>query len=85
VDSYKVPAAAQGVYVGGTYPATLVRAAQGTPAFRPTQLAFTTPQPRKSLEEYKSTRTHKESDGSESTRPSPSPKRAFTFEDPMRS
>ena len=35
--------AAQGVYVGGTYPATLTRAAQGTPSYRPPQFAFTTP------------------------------------------
>ena len=37
------PAAAQGVYVGGTYPATLTRAGQGTPKYRPPQFAFTTP------------------------------------------
>ena len=35
--------AAQGVYVGGTYPATLTRVAQGTPSYRPPQFAFTTP------------------------------------------
>jgi hypothetical protein len=35
--------AAQGVYVGGTYPATLARAVQGTPSYRPPQFAFTTP------------------------------------------
>jgi len=35
--------AAQGVYVGGTYPATLTRTAQGTPSYRPPQFAFTTP------------------------------------------
>ena len=35
--------AAQGVYVRGTYPATLTRAAQGTPSYRPPQFAFTTP------------------------------------------
>ena len=35
--------AAQGVYVGGTYPATLSRAAQGTSSYRPPQFAFTTP------------------------------------------
>jgi hypothetical protein len=40
------PAAAQGVYVGGTYPATLARAAQSTPTYRPSQFVFTTPQPR---------------------------------------
>jgi hypothetical protein len=31
----QAPAAAQGVYVGGTYPVTLTRAAQGTPSYRP--------------------------------------------------
>ncbi len=35
--------AAQGVYVGGTYPATLARAAPGTTSYRPPQFAFTTP------------------------------------------
>jgi hypothetical protein len=34
------PAAAQGVYVGGTYPATLTRAAQGTPSYRPTTICI---------------------------------------------
>jgi hypothetical protein len=34
------PAAAQGVYVGGTYPATLTRAAQGTPSYRPPQFCI---------------------------------------------
>jgi len=34
----QTPAAAQGVYVGGTYPATLTRAAQGKPSYRPPQL-----------------------------------------------
>ena len=38
----QTPVAAQGVYVGGTYPATLTRAAQGTLSYRPTQFAFTT-------------------------------------------
>jgi hypothetical protein len=42
----QTPSAAQGVYVGGTYPETLTRAAQGTPPYRPPQSAFTTPQPR---------------------------------------
>jgi hypothetical protein len=42
------PAAAQGVYVGGTYPATLTRAAQGTPTYKPPQFAFTTPSVRPS-------------------------------------
>jgi hypothetical protein len=78
------PSAAQEVYVGGTYPATLTRAAQGTPPYRPPQFAFTTPQPRQSQEEYKSTKSHEDSDESTSTRPAPSPKRAFTFEAPMR-
>ena len=32
--------AAQGVYVGGTYPATLTRAAQGTPSYRPTTICI---------------------------------------------
>jgi hypothetical protein len=45
------PSAVQGVYVGGTYPATLTRAAQGTPPYRPPQFVFTTPQPRQSQEE----------------------------------
>jgi hypothetical protein len=70
--------APQGVYVGGTYPATLTIAAQGTPHYRPPQFAFTTPQPRQSQEEYKSTKSHEDSDKSASTRPAPSPKRAFT-------
>ncbi len=39
----QTPVAAQGVYVGGTYPATLTRAAQGTSSYRPPQFAFTTP------------------------------------------
>jgi hypothetical protein len=78
------PSAAQEVYVGGTYPATLTRAAQGTPPYRPPQFAFTTPHPRQSQEEYKSTKSHEDSDESTSTRPAPSPKRAFTFEAPMR-
>jgi hypothetical protein len=80
----QTPAAAQGVYVGGTYPATLTRAAQGTPSYRPPQFAFTTPQPRQSQEEYKSTKSHEDSDGSESTKPAPTPRRTFTFEAPMR-
>ncbi len=42
--------AAQGVYVGGTYPATLARAAQGTSSYRPPQFAFTTP-PTRTLHE----------------------------------
>jgi hypothetical protein len=42
------PAAAQGVYVGGTYPATLTRTAQGAPSYRPPQFAFTTPSVRPS-------------------------------------
>jgi hypothetical protein len=48
----QTPAAAQGVYVGGTYPATLMRAAQGTPSYRPPQFAFTTPQAGQSQVEY---------------------------------
>jgi hypothetical protein len=80
----QTPAAAQGVYVGGTYPAILMRAAQGTPPYRPPQFAFTTPQPRQSQEEYKSTKSHEDSDGSESTKPAPTPRRTFTFEAPMR-
>jgi hypothetical protein len=47
--------AAQGVYVGGTYPATLTRAAQGMPSYRPPQFAFTTPPVRPLKEEFKST------------------------------
>jgi hypothetical protein len=84
------PAAAQGVYVGGTYPATLTRAAQGTPSYRPPQFAFTTPPVRPShpsQEEFKSTKSHEEGDGSsssESTKPLPTPRRTFTFEAPMR-
>jgi hypothetical protein len=80
----QTPSAVQGVYVGGTYPATLTRAAQGTPPYRPPQFAFTNPQLRQSQEEYKSTKSHEDSDESASTRPAPSPKRAFTFEAPMR-
>jgi hypothetical protein len=34
---------AQRVYVGGTYPATLARTAQGTPSYRPPHFSFTTP------------------------------------------
>jgi len=84
------PAAAQGVYVGGTYPATLTRAAQGTPSYRPPQFAFTTPPVRPSCPsqvEFKSTKSHEEVDGSsssESTKPLPTPRRTFTFEAPMR-
>jgi hypothetical protein len=81
------PAAAQGVYVGGTYPATLTRAAQGTPSYRPPQFAFTTPQARPSQEEFRSTKSHEEGDGSSSsgsTKPLPTPRRTFTFEAPMR-
>jgi hypothetical protein len=80
----QTPAAAQGVYFGGTYPATLTRAAQGTPSYRPRQLAFTTPPARQSQEEYKSTKSHEDSDGSESTKLLPTPRRNFTFEAPMR-
>jgi hypothetical protein len=80
----QTPSAVQGVYVGGTYPATLTRAAQGTPPYRPPQFAFTTPQPRQSQEEYKSTKSHEDSGESESTNPAPSPRRAFTYEAPMR-
>jgi hypothetical protein len=47
--------AAQGVYVGETYPATLTRAAQGMPSYRPPQFAFTTPPVRPLKEEFKST------------------------------
>jgi len=86
----QTPAAAQGVYVGGTYPATLTRAAQGTPSYRPPQFAFTTPPARPSRpsqEEFKSTKSHEGGDGSsssESTKPLPTPRRNFTFEAPMR-
>ena len=80
----QTPVAGQGIYVGGTYPATLTRAAQGTPPYRPPQFAFTTPQPRQSQEEYKSTKSHEDSDESESTKPAPSPRRTFIFEAPMR-
>jgi hypothetical protein len=80
----QTPSAAQGVYVGGTYPETMKRAAQGTSPYRPPQFAFTTPQSRQSQEEYKSTKSHEDSDESTSKRPAPSPKRAFTFEAPMR-
>jgi hypothetical protein len=69
--------AAQGVYVGGTYPATLTRAAQGTPSYRPPQFAFTTPPVRPLQEEFKSTKSHEEGDGSstESVKPLPTPRR----------
>jgi hypothetical protein len=80
----QTPAAAQGVYVGGTYPATLTRAAQGTPSYRPPQFAFTTPPARQSQEEYESTKSHEDSDGSESTKSVTTPRRNFTFEAPMR-
>jgi hypothetical protein len=84
------PAAAQGVYVGGTYPVTLTRAVQGTPSYRPPQFAFTTPPvrlSRPSQEEFKSTKSHEGGDGSsssESTKPLPTPRRSFAFEAPMR-
>jgi len=39
----QTPVAPQGVYIAGTYPATLARAAQGKPSYRPPQFAFTTP------------------------------------------
>jgi hypothetical protein len=45
--------AAQEVYVGGTYPATLARATQGTPSYRPPQFAFTTPPVRPSQEDFR--------------------------------
>jgi len=82
--------AAQGVYVGGTYPITLARAAQGTPSYRPPQFAFTTPPvrpSRPSQEEFKSTKSHEGGDGfssSETTKPLPTPRRIITFEAPMR-
>jgi len=44
----QTPTAAQGVYVGGTYPETLIRTVQGTPSYRPSQFAFTTPSVRPS-------------------------------------
>ncbi|MFN9979403.1 MAG: hypothetical protein ACK53Y_05795, partial [bacterium] len=69
--------AAQGVYVGGTYPATLTRAAQGTPSYRPPQFAFTTPPVRPLQEEIKSSKSHEEGDASstESGKPLPTPRR----------
>ena len=78
--------AAQGVYVGGTYPATLARAAQGTSSYRPPQFAFTTPPARPLQEEFKSTKSHEEGDVSstETGKPLPTPRRTFTFEAPMR-
>jgi hypothetical protein len=78
--------AAQGVYVGGTYPATLARAAQGTSSYRPPQFAFTTPPVRPLQEEFKSTKSHEEGDASstETGKPLPTPRRTFTFEAPMR-
>jgi hypothetical protein len=80
----QTPAAAQGVYVGGTYPATLTRAALGTSSYRPPQFAFTTPPPRQSQEEFKSTKSHEDSDGSDSSKPTRTPRKVFTFEAPMR-
>jgi hypothetical protein len=74
-------------YVGGTYPATLARAVQGTPSYRPPQFAFTTPPVRPLQEEFRSTKSHEEGDGSSSsssTKPLPTPRRTFTFEAPMR-
>jgi len=59
--------AAQGVYVGGTYPANLARSAQGTPSYRPPQFAFTTPPvrpSRPSQEDLRSTKSHEEGDRS---------------------
>jgi hypothetical protein len=56
----------------------------GTKAYRPSQFAFTTPQPRQPQEEYKFTRSHEDSDGSEPSKPTQLPMRAFTFEAPMR-
>jgi hypothetical protein len=78
--------AAQGVYVGGTYPATLARAEQGTSSYRPPQFAFTTPPVRPLQEEFKSTKSHEEGDASstETGKPLSTPRRAFTFEAPMR-
>ncbi len=77
---------AQGVYVGGTYPATLARTAQGTSSYRPSQFAFTTPPVRPLQEEFKSTKSHEEGDASstETGKPLPTPRRTFTFEAPMR-
>jgi hypothetical protein len=79
--------AAQGVYIGGSYPATLARAAQGTPSYRPPQFAFTTPPVRPMQEVFRSTKSHEDGDGSSSsssTKPLPTPRRTFTFEAPMR-
>jgi hypothetical protein len=77
--------APQGVYIAGTYPATLARTAQGTPSYRPPQFAFTTQPVRQSQEEFKSTKSHDDDDdGSDTTKPLPTPRRTFTFEAPMR-
>jgi hypothetical protein len=75
---------ATGVYIGGTYPATLTREAQGTPLYRPPQFAFTTPPVRQAQEEYKSTKSHEDDEDTESSKPLPTPRRTFTFEAPMR-
>jgi hypothetical protein len=80
----QTPVAPQGVYIAGTYPATLARAAQGTPSYRPPQFAFTTPPVRKPQEEFKSTKSQEDDDGSEQSKPLPTPRRTFTFEAPMR-
>jgi hypothetical protein len=69
----QTPAAAQGVYEGGTYPALLTRAAQGTPSYRPPQFAFTTSPARQSEEEYKSTKSHEDDDDSEPSKLLPTP------------
>jgi hypothetical protein len=73
--------AAQGVYVGGTYPETLARAAQRTSSYRPPQFAFTNPPVRPLQEEFKSTKSHEEGDVSstESGKPLPTPRRTFTL------
>jgi hypothetical protein len=82
--------------MGGPYAATFQRTSTnqpppGTPAYRPPQFALTTPQLRPTQGEYKSTRSHEDSDGSESTKPTQLPTnqvrssmRALTFEAPMR-
>jgi hypothetical protein len=80
----QTPGAPQGVYIAGTYPATLARTAQGTPSYRPPQFAFTTPPVRQSQEEFKSTKSHDDDDGSDASKPLPTPRRTFTFEAPMR-
>jgi hypothetical protein len=95
-DQGQIPAETQGVCTGGAYPATYLRTSTslpppGTPAYRPPQLTFITSQAQQGQPEYRSAKSHEDSDGSESTKPTVLPTsqarnnmRALTFEAPMR-